>query len=94
MRPQSETLLDLVAKRHTVIVELDPPKDLSIDRFMEGAKALKGAGVDALTMADNSLAVTRMSNMALGAIIKERLGIRPLIHIACRDRNLIGTQRI
>lgn len=92
VRPQSETLLDLVAKRHTVIVELDPPKDLSIDRFMEGAKALKGAGVDALTMADNSLAVTRMSNMALGAIIKERLGIRPLIHIACRDRNLIGTQ--
>lgn len=92
VRPQPETLLDLVEKRHTVIVELDPPKDLSIDRFMEGAKALRDAGADALTMADNSLAVTRMSNMALGAIVKDRLGIRPLIHIACRDRNLIGTQ--
>ena len=43
-------------------------------------------------MADNSLAVTRMSNMALGHLLKERVGIRPLVHIACRDRNLIGTQ--
>jgi homocysteine S-methyltransferase len=24
--------------------------------------------------------------------MKEKLGVRPLIHIACRDRNLIGTQ--
>lgn len=86
------TLVDLVRKRHTVIVELDPPRDLDITRFMQGAQALKDAGADAITMADNSLAVTRMSNMALGALLKERIGVRPLVHIACRDRNLIGTQ--
>jgi len=33
-----------------------------------------------------------MSNLALGAIVKMRLGIDPLVHIACRDRNLIGQQ--
>ncbi|WP_123039957.1 bifunctional homocysteine S-methyltransferase/methylenetetrahydrofolate reductase [Cohnella candidum] len=86
------SLVELVSRRHTVIVELDPPRDLDIARFMQGAKALKDAGADAVTMADNSLAVTRMSNMALGALVKERIGIRPLAHIACRDRNLIGTQ--
>jgi len=86
------TLVELVRRRPTVIVELDPPRDLDITKFMEGARALKEAGADALTMADNSLAVTRMSNLALGAIVKERVGIRPLVHIACRDRNLIGTQ--
>ncbi|MNP77414.1 Bifunctional homocysteine S-methyltransferase/5,10-methylenetetrahydrofolate reductase [compost metagenome] len=48
--------------------------------------------MDALTLADNSLAVTRMSNMALGHLVQLQLGLRPLIHIACRDRNLIGTQ--
>jgi homocysteine S-methyltransferase len=85
-------LVTLVRQRHTVIVELDPPRDLDIGRFMEGASALKEAGADAVTMADNSLAVTRMSNLALGALLKERIGIRPLAHIACRDRNLIGTQ--
>ncbi|PDO11734.1 MAG: bifunctional homocysteine S-methyltransferase/methylenetetrahydrofolate reductase [Candidatus Reconcilbacillus cellulovorans] len=86
------TLLDLVRTRHTVVVELDPPRDLDMSKFMEAAKTLRDAGVDALTMADNSLAMTRMSNLAAGFLVKERLGVRPLIHIACRDRNLIGTQ--
>ncbi len=75
----------------TVIVELDPPKDLSIDTFLTGAKALRDAGADAVTLADNSLAVTRMSNMAVGALMKQR-NIEPLLHISCRDRNLIGQQ--
>ncbi|MFB9279869.1 bifunctional homocysteine S-methyltransferase/methylenetetrahydrofolate reductase [Cohnella cellulosilytica] len=86
------SIVDLVRERHTIIVELDPPRDLDIARFMAGAQALKDAKADALTMADNSLAVTRMSNLALAALLKERVGIRPLAHIACRDRNLIGTQ--
>ncbi|GAA3407070.1 bifunctional homocysteine S-methyltransferase/methylenetetrahydrofolate reductase [Paenibacillus hodogayensis] len=86
------SLIELVKQRHTVIVEWDTPRDLDIGKFMEGAKALQEVGVDSVTMADNALAVTRMSNMPLGFLLKERLGIRPLLHIACRDRNLIGTQ--
>lgn len=93
-RPQQggPTIVDLVQERHTVIVELDPPRDLAIGKFIEGAKALKAVGVDAVTMADNSLAVTRMSNIALASLVQQQVGIRPLVHIACRDRNLIGTQ--
>ncbi|MCL6603547.1 MAG: bifunctional homocysteine S-methyltransferase/methylenetetrahydrofolate reductase [Paenibacillus sp.] len=86
------TLVDLTKERHTVIVELDPPRDLDIAKFMKGAEALRKAGADALTLADNSLAVTRMSNMALGHLVQAKTGLRPLVHIACRDRNLIGTQ--
>jgi methionine synthase / methylenetetrahydrofolate reductase(NADPH) len=88
----SPPLQDIVRKRRSVIVELDPPKKLGIAKFLEGAKALKEANIDALTLADNSLATPRISNMALGSIVKEQLGIRPLIHITCRDRNLIGLQ--
>ncbi len=92
-KPAAEpSILELVKQRHTVIVELDPPRDLDISKFMEGSKRLREAGADALTMADNSLAVTRMSNFALAALVKQQLGVRPLVHIACRDRNLIGTQ--
>lgn len=91
-RSGEPTIVDIVKERHTVIVELDPPRDLDITKFMKGAEALKKAGADALTLADNSLAVTRMSNMALGHLVQARTGLRPLIHIACRDRNLIGTQ--
>jgi 5,10-methylenetetrahydrofolate reductase len=85
-------LHEIVKQRRSVIVELDPPKKLGISKFVEGAKALKEAGIDALTLADNSLATPRISNVALGTMIKEQMGIRPLIHITCRDRNLIGLQ--
>ncbi|MBC8079191.1 MAG: methylenetetrahydrofolate reductase, partial [Gorillibacterium sp.] len=90
--PAEPTLVDLVRQQHTVIVELDPPRDLSIDRFMAAAALLKEAGVDALTMADNSLAMTRISNLPMGHLVQEKLGLRPLLHVACRDRNAIGTQ--
>jgi methionine synthase / methylenetetrahydrofolate reductase(NADPH) len=91
--PEKEPPLhEIVKQRRSIIVELDPPKKLGISKFVEGAKALKEAGIDALTLADNSLATPRISNVALGTMIKEQMGIRPLIHITCRDRNLIGLQ--
>lgn len=89
---QEPSIVELVKHRHTVIVELDPPRDLDIRKFMAGAAALKAVQADAVTMADNSLAVTRMSNIALASLVGQHVGIRPLVHIACRDRNQIGTQ--
>ncbi|MYL51618.1 bifunctional homocysteine S-methyltransferase/methylenetetrahydrofolate reductase [Halobacillus litoralis] len=79
-------------KGRSIIVELDPPKKLKTDRFLKGAKALHEAGVDSVTLADNSLASPRISNTAMASIIKQRYGIDPLVHIACRDRNLLGLQ--
>ncbi|WML54566.1 bifunctional homocysteine S-methyltransferase/methylenetetrahydrofolate reductase [Neobacillus sp. PS3-12] len=76
----------------SVIVELDPPRKLDTAKFFEGAKALKEAGIDAITLADNSLASVRISNESLGYLVKSKFGMRPLIHIACRDRNIIGLQ--
>lgn len=87
----SPTLLDLVRERHAAIVELDPPKSLDCDRYLKGAQVLREAGADLITLADNSLGSVRMSNMALGALLK-RQGIEPLLHVNCRDRNLIGQQ--
>ncbi|KGA99170.1 5,10-methylenetetrahydrofolate reductase [Alkalihalobacillus alcalophilus ATCC 27647 = CGMCC 1.3604] len=91
-RPKRETLPDIVKKRSSIIVELDPPKRLSIEKFMNGAKALTDAGVDAVTLADNSLASPRVDNMALGSLMKAQYSTRPLVHVTCRDRNLIGLQ--
>ncbi|MET3696934.1 homocysteine S-methyltransferase [Bacillus oleivorans] len=76
----------------SIIVELDPPRHLDTTVFFAGAKALKEAGIDALTMADNSLATPRISNIALASRIKNDIGVPPLVHIACRDRNLIGIE--
>lgn len=79
-------------KRRTILVELDPPKKLGAEAFMNGAKKLKEAGADSVTLADNSLAAPRISNIALGSMMKREFGANPLIHITCRDRNLIGLQ--
>ncbi|RSK26417.1 bifunctional homocysteine S-methyltransferase/methylenetetrahydrofolate reductase [Bacillus sp. HMF5848] len=77
----------------SIIVELDPPKKLnSTHKFMQGAKALQQAGVDAITLADNSLASPRISNVAMATKLKQELNVNPLVHITCRDRNLIGLQ--
>ncbi|MBU7590998.1 bifunctional homocysteine S-methyltransferase/methylenetetrahydrofolate reductase [Metabacillus halosaccharovorans] len=85
-------LENIVQERRSVIVELDPPKKLGMEKFLEGAEALHNAGIDALTLADNSLASPRISNLAAGILAKEKTGARTLIHITCRDRNLIGLQ--
>lgn len=80
-----------VKRERSVIVELDTPRHLEIDSFVEGSKQLYAAGADVVMMADNSLASPRISNVAMGAILKQH-GIRPLTHTTCRDRNLIGLQ--
>lgn len=91
--PAEESLLDKIAQGKTVIVtELDPPKTLELEKFFAGAQALTAAGSDAITLADNSLAILRVSNLAMGAMLKQRFGITPLLHVSCRDRNLLGLQ--
>ncbi|MBR0582175.1 bifunctional homocysteine S-methyltransferase/methylenetetrahydrofolate reductase [Bacillus altitudinis MN12] len=83
---------ELAVKKRSIIVELDPPKKLNFEKFLVAANELKSAGIDALTLADNSLATPRISNVACGALLKQQLNMRSLVHITCRDRNLIGLQ--
>jgi len=92
-RPTETSLLDLMNKGQTVVVtELDPPKTLVLEKYFAAARTLIDAGSDAITLADNSLAILRVSNLAIGAILKQRHNIMPLLHISCRDKNLIGLQ--
>ena len=87
----TEPLHEKVKRERSVIVELDTPRHLEVDAFVEGAKVLYDNGADLIMMADNSLASPRVSNIAMGAILKQH-GIRSMPHITCRDRNLIGLQ--
>ncbi|MDW8543567.1 bifunctional homocysteine S-methyltransferase/methylenetetrahydrofolate reductase [Staphylococcus sp. KG4-3] len=90
--PQKQNLKSKVENRPTTIVELDTPKHLDTETFFRNIKKLDDAKIDAVTLADNSLATVRISNVAAASIIKQRYDIEPLVHITCRDRNLIGLQ--
>jgi len=89
---RAENLVDIVKRRHSVIVEFDTPKHLNTEKYFSGLQALKDVGVDAITIADNSLASPRICNASMASIVKHKYNIPPLVHIACRDRNLIGLQ--
>ena len=78
--------------RLPVFVELDPPPNLQIEGILKGAKALKEAGADCITLAENPLAVLRADNLSLAHLIKKRYHIETVIHLTGRDRNVLGLQ--
>ena len=89
---QSETIVDKVERKVTIIAELDPPKTLDIRKFTKGVKALDEAGVAAITLADNSLAKTRICNVSIASLLKNEISTPFLLHLSCRDHNMIGLQ--
>ncbi|MFH1874722.1 MAG: bifunctional homocysteine S-methyltransferase/methylenetetrahydrofolate reductase [Pseudomonadota bacterium] len=79
-------------QKFSISVEVDPPLGINPKKALEGARLLKDLGVDAVNIADGPRAMARMSPMALGVLIKEQVGIEPIVHYCCRDRNLLGMQ--
>jgi homocysteine S-methyltransferase len=85
---QNPFLQKLKEGRGLIAVELDPPQNLNIEAFMRGAERLQGAGVDLITIADCPIARVRADSSMLAAKLKRELGVEPLPHMTCRDRNL------
>ena len=71
-----------------IAVELDPPEVGNADKFMSGARELMEAGVHAITIADNPIARARMDAGMLAGRVQRSLGLEPIPHMTCRDRNL------
>lgn len=79
-------------KRPLMVVELDPPRGLDYKPVLKRARQLKDMGVDAITMADNPVATLHMGNLTLADIVQREAGIPVILHMACRDSNLLGLQ--
>ncbi len=77
-----------------IAVELDTPINANIEKFMEGARRLKIAGADAITIADCPLARARADSSLIACKIKRELGITPIVHMTCRDRNINATKAL
>jgi homocysteine S-methyltransferase len=73
-----------------VSVEVNPDPGLDPARALEAAAMLRRAAVDVVNTADGPRAVARMSNLALALLIRQRLGFDVLLHVCCRDRNLLA----
>lgn len=75
-------------------VELDPPADATLTQFMAGARELKRAGVDIITIADCPIARARMDSSLLACKVRRELDMEALPHMTCRDRNLNATKAL
>jgi len=89
---KEESILDRLKKERIAVVELDSPRGLDMGPFLKAAEELVKAGATALTLADNSLAILRVANTAAATLLREKLRATSVIHLACRDKNLIGLQ--
>ncbi len=81
-----------LGKKFCVSVELDAPKGTDPSKVIEGAKLCLQNGVDAINVADAPRAMARMHNIAMCRLIQENVGIETILHVCCRDRNLIALQ--
>jgi len=75
-----------------VMVEVVPPKGTDGTKEIEGSRFLKSAGVDAVNIPDSPRASARLSNQALCLMVTQQVGIEPVLHYTCRDRNVLGIQ--
>lgn len=92
--PRNRLAEKLDAGKRIVAVELDPPADANIQKFMEGARRLKTAGVDAVTIADCPVARVRVDSSMLAAKVRRELALDPIPHMTCRDRNINATKAL
>ena len=80
--------------RKPFAVELDPPDNADVARFMQGARELREYGADLITVADCPVARARVDSSLLSCKLRRELGMDAMPHMTCRDRNLNATQAL
>ncbi len=81
-----------LGKKFLVSVEIDPPKGTNPEKIIQVAEKLKKKGIDAVNIADSPMAKVRMGCLSLAYLLREKTGIDVILHLTCRDRNLMGLQ--
>ncbi len=92
LQKRSQLGAKLARGEFVTMVEIVPPKGIDIRKEVEGARFLKSVGVDAVNIPDSPRASARMSNQALSLLIQREVGIDPILHYTCRDRNVLCIQ--
>lgn len=89
---EPSALKQALGKRFLKCVEIQPPKGLNPTKALNGARLLKDAGVDAITVADSPMARVRMSALTMCYLIQHEVGIDTILHYTTRDRSMMGLQ--
>jgi 5,10-methylenetetrahydrofolate reductase len=80
----------IAAGEFVTTVEIVPPRGVDPSKMLEGVRLLEAAGIDGVNVPDGPRAQSRMGVLATSLLIQQQVGIEPVIHYCCRDRNLLG----
>ncbi|MDA0576654.1 MAG: bifunctional homocysteine S-methyltransferase/methylenetetrahydrofolate reductase [Verrucomicrobia bacterium] len=92
MAQKSRLAAKLARGEKVTSVELLPPKSIDLTKTIERVRLCHARGVDCINIPDGPRASARVSPMVTSVKILEEVGIEPVLHYCCRDRNLIGMQ--
>jgi len=81
-----------LGKEFFISVEVSPPAGTDYSALMAGIESLKRNGADAINIPDNPMAAPRMNPVPFAHLVKERIGLSVVLHLTCRDRNILGLQ--
>ena len=91
-REKSRMAAALERANFVVSVELEPPRGFVADALIGQARELRANGVELVNIPDGPRSGARMSALSACVTVQQQSGIEPILHYACRDRNLLGMQ--
>ena len=80
----------IAAGEFVTTIEIVPPKGPNPEAMVKSVQSIRDAGVDAVNVPDGPRAQNRMGALSVAALLHQRVGIEPVLHYCCRDRNLLG----
>ncbi len=92
LKERSKLGAKLAAGEPIVCVELTPPRGVDLRQVLERAGLCAQYGIDAVNIPDGPRASARLSPLVTAVKIEQEAGIETILHMCCRDKNLIGLQ--
>lgn len=73
-------------------IELLPPRGLNLSDLQEKVRICTDHGIDAVNIPDGPRASSRLSPLATAVKVQQAANIEAILHVCCRDKNIIGMQ--
>ena len=87
---KSKFAAKLARREFVTSVELVPPRGIEVSAAISTTQLLRDVEVDSVNIPEGPRALSRMGATYLSKIILDEVGIEPIVHYTCRDRNLLG----
>ena len=82
----------IAAGEPVTCIEVTPPRGVNVNKIIDSAKLCAEYGIDAINIPDGPRASARLSPLVTALKIEQAAGIETILHVCCRDKNLISMQ--